>query len=30
MVLLGSSLALSGVLILLVKVPREEHAEPAG
>jgi ACS family tartrate transporter-like MFS transporter len=30
MVLLGISLALSGVLILLVKVPREEHAEAAG
>jgi ACS family tartrate transporter-like MFS transporter len=30
MVLLGISLALSGVLILLVKVPLEERAEPAG
>jgi hypothetical protein len=28
MVLLGISLALSGLLILLVRVPKEGHAEP--
>jgi hypothetical protein len=30
MVLLGISLALSGVLVLFVKVPQEERSEPEG